>query len=272
MNQKGKKTISVVIAAKNEEKNIKEAIESVLWADQIIVIDHYSTDNTAEIAKTYTKNVYYEDGGSLGLAEYNKNKGIERATCNWIFILDADERVSELLKKEIIATINSKKTATAYKTRFFYYFLNKPLHTQFFNQMENIRLFQKGKGKYPCLSNHQQLEIKGTIAKQGLHNPIIHHWRSSAMDLFKKTKYYARQDAYGIYFKGGSSLTKKKKEDVGAYALFIEPFLYFWYLILIKEFYKDLLHGFLIAFSLSYYVTLTHWHVLLLKLRKKQKH
>src|SRR3989338_7707456 len=219
MIQKKKQTLSIVIAAKNEEKKIKRAIESVLWADEIIVIDHFSTDKTAEIARRYTKNVYYDDGGPLHLAEYNKNKGIERATGNWIFILDADERVSEPLKKEILMTINSKKKATAYKTCFFYYFLNKPLRTQFFNQMENIRLFQKGNGKYPCLSNHQQPDIQGTIAKERLHNPIIHHWRSSVTELFKKTKLYAKQDAYGIYFKGGHSLTKRKEEEIGVYAL-----------------------------------------------------
>src|SRR3989338_8438078 len=117
-------------------------------------------------------------------------------------------------------------------------------------------------GKYPCLSNHQQLEIQGTIAKQPLESPIIHQWRSSVAELFKKTKHYAKQDAQGIYFKGGHSLTRKRKEDVGFYALFIEPFLYFLYLFFIRDFYKDLFSGFLIAFSLSYYLFLTHWHVL----------
>ena len=92
------KTISAVLITHNEEHNIREAIESVLWLDEIVVVDSLSTDRTIEIAREYTTRVFQRPWP--GYVE-QKNFATGQASHDWIFSLDADERISPLLKKEI---------------------------------------------------------------------------------------------------------------------------------------------------------------------------
>jgi glycosyltransferase involved in cell wall biosynthesis len=72
-------TLSVVIAVKNEEKNIRSCLSNVKSADEIIVVDNYSSDSTVNIAKEFTDKIYYSDGGSYGFIPYLQNIGIANA-------------------------------------------------------------------------------------------------------------------------------------------------------------------------------------------------
>ena len=90
--------ISVVVICKNEQEMIKNCLESVKWADEIIIADNGSTDSTLEIAKKYTDKIFTfkgEDFASL------RNKALEKAACDWVLYVDADERVLKPLKDEI---------------------------------------------------------------------------------------------------------------------------------------------------------------------------
>ena len=96
--------ITAIIPTYNEEHNINEALASVSWADEVIVVDSYSTDKTAQISK--------ERGAKVLQHEYinpaaQKNWIIPQAKYEWIFILDADERVSSSLKDEITKTLSN---------------------------------------------------------------------------------------------------------------------------------------------------------------------
>ncbi|MEK6921202.1 MAG: methyltransferase domain-containing protein [Nanoarchaeota archaeon] len=258
-------TISVVIAVKNEEHNIAECLESVKWVDEIIVVDHYSSDKTVEIAKRYTSKVYYGDGGPLGLADYNKNIGIKKAKGEWVLIVDADERSIKALKAEILEAIK-KKTVAAYKIHFKCYFISCWLNGPFYNEMYNIRLFRNGAGLFPCNNNHEQIMINGAVGI--LKEPLVHKWCNSYKELFEKMRRYAKQDACGLAFYYGTSLTKKKKEDVGIYTLFFEPLLYIFYLYFYKKNYKDRMQGAIISIAGGYYLFLTYWIFIWLKISK----
>ena len=85
-------TISCAIVVFNEERNIRAALDSVAWMDEIIAVDSYSTDKTVEICREFTPHVFQRKWN--GFCE-QKNSAIDRATSDWVFILDADERVSE---------------------------------------------------------------------------------------------------------------------------------------------------------------------------------
>src|SRR3990167_2199289 len=102
--------ISVVIIAKNEEERIKACLESVAWADEIIVLDNGSVDQTKRIAQGYTKNVF--DCSDLDFSSI-RNKGMEKAVSDWVLYVDADERVLSSLKEEISELISSKFSAVA---------------------------------------------------------------------------------------------------------------------------------------------------------------
>ena len=89
---KMKQKISVVISAHNEESRIEACLDSVKWADEIIVVDNSSSDKTAEIARKYTDKVYLQPNDPLKI-DLQKNAGFEKATGDFILSLDADERV-----------------------------------------------------------------------------------------------------------------------------------------------------------------------------------
>ncbi len=98
--------LSVVIITKNEEQMIKTCLESIKWADEIIIIDQDSTDNTIEIAKKYTDKIF--NNNSQDFSE-RRNFGMEKTSGNWVLYIDSDERVLEPLKIEIQKLIQDSK-------------------------------------------------------------------------------------------------------------------------------------------------------------------
>ena len=98
--------LSVIVITKNEKNMIKACLESVEWADEIIIADNGSTDGTLEIAKKYTDRIVKFEGQDFaGL----RNKALEKATRDWVLYVDADERVLEPLKEEILNLIEDDK-------------------------------------------------------------------------------------------------------------------------------------------------------------------
>lgn len=90
--------LSLIILTKNEESRIKACLESAKWADEIIVCDSGSSDQTLEIAKKYTDKIFEFDDSDFSNI---RNKGFEKAKGDWVLYLDADERILEPLRKEI---------------------------------------------------------------------------------------------------------------------------------------------------------------------------
>lgn len=94
--------LSIIVIVKNEESRIKSCLESVKWADEIIVVDNGSTDNTLEIAKKYTEKIF-----KLNLHDFAalRNEAIKKTSGDWVLFVDADERILEPLRKEIEVVI-----------------------------------------------------------------------------------------------------------------------------------------------------------------------
>lgn len=119
-------TLSVIILAKNEQQNIKACIETVQFADEILVIDDYSTDDTAEIAMSMGAKVaqHRMDGDWSQQRRY----AVAKSTSEWILFLDADERISTELRQEILAVLerNEKKAFWIERSNVFHH--NKATH------------------------------------------------------------------------------------------------------------------------------------------------
>src|SRR3989344_500962 len=101
------KTISVVISAYNEEKNIEKCLRSVAWSEEIILVDNTSLDKTAALAKKYSRHIYKRPNNPM--LNTNKNYGFSKATGDFILCLDADEQVEEELKNEIRLLLSQDK-------------------------------------------------------------------------------------------------------------------------------------------------------------------
>ena len=164
--------LSVVIATYNEEKNIKDCLNSVSQlADEIIVVDGSSVDRTREISKSLGAKVYQVT--NVPIFHKNKQIAVNKAEGEWILQLDADERLTSKLRKEIKKVITVKKSAYAgyylpRKNWFLTRFLTKggqyPDHV--------IRLFLNGRGHFPAKTVHEQIVIDGKVGY--LKNDLIH--------------------------------------------------------------------------------------------------
>ena len=170
--------LSLVLAVYNEEKNIKDCLLSAKGlADEIIVVDGSSRDKTAVIARKMATKIYVVPNQKM----FHKNKqlALEKATGDWILQLDADERISPELKKEILKVINHplkmrgrQPSVNGYYIPRKNYFLTRFLTKGGQYPDYVIRLVKKGKAYFPCKSVHEQIKVQGGVGY--LKNDLIH--------------------------------------------------------------------------------------------------
>lgn len=157
-----KKRLSVVLATYNEEKNIGPCLDSVRdIADEIIIVDGGSGDKTREIAKSYGATVIKTTNPLI--FHINKNKAIDKATREWILQLDADERVTLELAKEIKTVISSNAEFNGYWIPRRNFFLGKFLSWGGQYPDYTLRLYRNGKGRLPAKDVHEQAVVEGEV-------------------------------------------------------------------------------------------------------------
>ncbi|MFA6434801.1 MAG: glycosyltransferase family 2 protein [Elusimicrobiales bacterium] len=179
--------ISVSIIARNEEKNLAACLESLSWADEVVLVDCESTDKTAEIAARYPVKIFSRPNTSnLNL---NKQFGIDQCSGEWIFYLDPDETVPDGLRDEIKALLAGAPPADAYSIpRRNYYFGRWLRHGGKYPDPQ-LRLFRKGKASFPCRDVHERLAVRGKEAS--LKHPFDHFPYRDHDDVVKKLIFYA---------------------------------------------------------------------------------
>lgn len=205
-------SISVVLATFNEEDALGDCLESVQdFATEILVVDGSSIDKTREIAEKFHAKVIKTTNPPI--FHVNKQKAIELATCDWILQLDADERVTPELKKEIISIINANPEENGFWLPRKNYFLGKYLLKGGQFPDYTLRLYRKGKGYLPCKDVHEQAIVEGKTAK--LANALLHIADPSF------SRYLLRFDRYTTLF-AEDLITQNKKNH---FFLFLQYFL-----------------------------------------------
>lgn len=162
--------ISVVVTTWNEQKNIARSLTSVSWADEIIVVDGSSTDETAKIAKRFTKNVFIRPNNPM--LNVNKNFGFAKATGDWILSLDADEEIPPALAREIKEKVNIKEVIGYWITRKNILFGKWITHAIWWPDPQ-LRLFRRGRGEFPQKHVHEYLAVEGKT--ETLAEPMVHY-------------------------------------------------------------------------------------------------
>lgn len=167
-----KQSLSVVISAFNEGKKLGRTLESVSWVNEIIVVDNESTDNTRNIAQKYTKKIFSRPNDLM--LNKNKNFGFSKATGVWILNLDADEVVTPELREEIKSVLetNDPQFDGYWITRKNIIF-GKWIQHGFWWPDRQLRLFRRGKGKFPGRFIHEHIKVEG--ASKELHEPYLHY-------------------------------------------------------------------------------------------------
>jgi glycosyltransferase involved in cell wall biosynthesis len=226
--------LSIVIITKNEEKFIFDALKSAVFADEVVILDSGSEDQTCNIAKKIGARV--EQQAWLGFGA-QKNKAVELADNDWVFVLDADERITPELRDEIISTLKNPQF-DGYRIARLNNFFGKYIKTCGLYPDYSIRLFNKNKGKFNDVAVHESVQINGRVLS--LKNHMI-HLAYETIDEFKvKQKRYA-------------SLSHKKRNRLKA---LISPVWTFFKLYFIKLGFLDGWRGFIIA---KLYAQYTFW-------------
>lgn len=161
--------VSVSIVVHNEARFLPECLESVKWADEIIVVDTGSEDDSVSIASRYTDKIcHVENDPNINI---NKQKGIDKCTGDWILYLDPDEIIPDKLAGEL-RTAAEKGEHEAFLIPRKNYFFGKWLRYGGHYPDLQLRFFKRGKAHFPCVDIHERLEVDGTIGK--LKQPFIH--------------------------------------------------------------------------------------------------
>jgi len=182
-------TISAIIITKNESDNIEDCLKSICWADEIIVLDSGSTDQTVELARKFTDKVFGTDWPGFGP---QKNRALDKATMDWVLSIDADERVSKELKEEILANI-SNQTVVAYKIPRRSSFCGKFLRHGGWWPDYVTRLFRRDSAKFSDSLVHERVIPNGKLEK--LNSPIIHYTYRSPEDVTRLIHAYSSAGA-----------------------------------------------------------------------------
>lgn len=241
-------TLSVVISAYNEEKRLEKTLESVPFADEIVVVDNSSIDRTPLIAKRYTKKVYTRP--NYAMLNINKNFGFTKATGDWILSLDADETVSPELAKEIKEKIESCKLEIGESSVSGYWIPRKNIifgkwirHSLWWPDYQ-LRLFKNGKGKFPEKHVHEMIALEGTSEK--FNNPLKHDNYSSISQFIKKMDTLYTESEVQNRIKSG---IKVSWTDAISY-----PFGDFIKTFFSQQGYKDGLHGLTLSMLQAFYM------------------
>lgn len=188
---------SVVIITKNEAHQIAEALASVAWADEVVVFDSGSSDGTQAICRQYPNVTLHEtDWPGFGA---QKNRALQAARGDWILVLDADERVTDALKKEIKDIIAQPSHDGFYLPRRSFFCGHAVRHCGWWPDY-TLRLVKRGHGSFEPALVHEAMQVSGTVGY--LRNPLLHYSYRNKKDVQQKTERYASLSALMLRQRG----------------------------------------------------------------------
>lgn len=230
--------ITAIIPTFNEEDNIKAAIESVLWCDEIIVVDSFSKDKTTAIVRSFPQVKLLEHEYEHSAAQ--KNWTIPQASHPWIFLLDADERPTAELVTEIKSILTNGSRYSGFWINRRNHFMGKRINYSGWQSDKVIRLFKRDECKYQNKHVHAEIESKGEISI--LKEKLVHFTYKDLPSYLKKADRYTTWGAQDRFQK-----FQKQGRRIGLPYLVLRPFgrflrHYFWRLGIL-----DGTHGFVVS-------------------------
>ena len=247
-------TLSAVILVKNEEKNIQRCIESLDFADEIIIIDDFSVDKTLQIARKYKTKILNRQLNDNFASQ--RNFGLKKATCEWVLFIDADEIVTAELKSEIIKNVND----TTYKA--FYLqrrdvFMGKTMRAGEWGKKKLLRLAKKDSGVW-TRAVHEYWDVN---EKAGLlHSPLLHFPHATLSEFIGSIDFY-------------STLHSSEHNKVGVkpnlIKIVVYPALKFIDNFFVRGGFRDGVYGFVFSVMMSFHSFLA-WSKLYIKKSAKK--
>lgn len=222
--------ISVIVITKNEAENIFACLNSVKWADEIIVVDSGSTDETLTIAKQFTDKIFYNEW--KGFAP-QKTFALNQASNDWVLSLDADEVVTENLRDEILNSDLDK--ADGYRIKRNNFFLGKLIRGCGWGNDYQLRLFKKSKTKLTNRLVHEGFEVEGKISQ--LNNTMLHYSYRNFRDAFQKINHYSTLEA----------IEKQNRKKVNGITIILTPVIAFLQHFFFRKGFVDGIYGLFVS-------------------------
>ncbi len=246
-------TLSVILITRNEEANLADCLASLEGiAQQIVVVDTNSSDQTLEIAKTYGAVITQpKDWPGFGP---QKNRALDLATGEWVLSLDADERLTPALKSEIVTAIHHSAHVNCFAIPRLSWYCGRFIRHSGWNPDYVDRLFKRGSARFSNDLVHERLIPSGQVAK--LENPMLHYSFMNYSQVLQKIDRYSTASAEQAFANGKTSAPLKAILH-GAWSFFRTYFLQAGFL--------DGPQGFTLAMSNAqgtYYRYIKLWHLI----------
>jgi len=225
--------VSVVIITYNEKDNIKDALESAAWADEIVVLDSFSTDDTPQICRRYTDRVYQEQWRGFAL---QKQRAVEQASNDWVFVLDADERFTDPLKAEIKTLMDRGPEFAGYRVPRKNHFMGRHIRYGGWYPDYSVRLFDRTRGRFGARAVHESVELDGPAGV--LKNPMQHFTYKGVSDYIERMGRYSTLAALEMHSEG---------RRTNVLDLTLRPLFTFFKMYVVKQGMRDGYHGLLLA-------------------------
>lgn len=236
-----RETLSCAIVVFNEEQNIRDCLESAKWMDEIIIVDAYSTDKTKKICEEYTNRIFERPWNGFG---EQKNFAIEQATSDWVWILDADERITAELRAEIesVLALRDADGPVAYSVpRRNFHFGGFVTRAGCYPDYQ-LRLFRRGVGQLNDEEPHNKFVFQG---RHGFLNaPLDHYTERKIEDYLRKHRNFTTL---------GARQRKKSKKTVNWLDLTFRPLFTFYKYYIARQGFRDGMQGFLVSVFASMY-------------------
>jgi glycosyltransferase involved in cell wall biosynthesis len=189
-------TLSVILITKNEATNIRACLESVEWADELIVVDSGSIDDTVTIARAMGAKVYELNWPGFGP---QKNRALGYATGDWVLSIDADERVTPELRSELQQVMYEERADGYFCPRLSQFCGAFVRHSGWYPDYV-LRLFRRGKGRFSDSLVHESVQLEGRSEK--LRSPLLHYSYLNAADVERKVEHYSTAAAQQMHAAG----------------------------------------------------------------------
>lgn len=226
-------TLSVVVITKNEEANLGRCLESVAFADELIVVDSQSTDRTQEIARAHNAGLIVIEWEGFGPA---KQAGVDAATGDWILSIDADEELTGELAAEIKQVLSSAESADGYYIGRRTNFLGRWIYHCGWYPDRVLRLFRRGRGRFDGAVVHEKVMVDGEVGR--LNGELLHYS-------------YRTLDEYLIKFNRYTTLGAEEALRAGKRSgwvqIVLKPLASFFSHYVVRQGFRDGLEGFLIS-------------------------
>ncbi len=229
--------LTAVILTLNESEHIEDCVRSLAWADRVIVFDSFSQDETVRLAAAAGADVLQSAFENYA---QQRNAALAAVNSDWIFFVDADERGTPDLAREVRQVLSQRTEAGWYVPRHNYIFGNLTLGAGWYPDYQ-LRLFKHGLVHYER-PVHELAVVEGEIGH--LEQPLIHY------NYRDKAHFQAKQQAYSDY---DASILKQQNIHPRPQNFILQPWRQFWWRYVTLHGYMDGWHGFKLSLYMAYY-------------------